>query len=216
LLTPRSHLTAAQPTQTPARGPALGAGSGNATPLPARGGLPNKSLGQASPAPEAVPPPWPRRLLLVDDDTTNRKLLQRLLGRRYPGCAFEHAANGEEALAKVAAAGAAARATAPAPGFDVILLDHSMPVMDGPTAARQLAALGALRGPGCPGAVLLGVTGNALVEDQAAFRAAGVHDVVIKPVSLAVLVAAVEAYRPNAEGGTSAGPSGGSGPGEQP
>jgi CheY-like chemotaxis protein len=80
-----------------------------------------------------------------------------------------------------------------------------MPIMDGPAAACSLAAMGALqevrrpvasRSPAVAGAACIGGTGNALREDQHAFLAAGCHDVVIKPVSLQLLVAAVEAFRP--------------------
>ncbi len=58
------------------------------------------------------------RLLVVDDNPTNRNVLSRRLERQ--GYAVEEAANGEAALDRIA--------TEP---FDVVLLDIVMPVMDG-------------------------------------------------------------------------------------
>ena len=64
-----------------------------------------------------------KRILVVDDDATLRGTIAECL--ELEGCSIAEAANGAEALDAVTAA-----AIAGAP-FDMILLDHNMPVMDG-------------------------------------------------------------------------------------
>jgi signal transduction histidine kinase len=66
------------------------------------------------PRPEATGP----RVLVVDDNPTNRNVLSRRLERQ--GYAVEEAPNGEAALDRIATE-----------SFDVVLLDIMMPVMDG-------------------------------------------------------------------------------------
>ena len=55
-------------------------------------------------------------------------------------------------------------------------MDFEMPVMNGPTATRQLRDLG------CK-AYIIGVTGNVLAEDVAIFKGAGADHVLPKPVN---------------------------------
>jgi CheY-like chemotaxis protein len=66
-----------------------------------------------------------RTLLIVDDDPVNREILQRRLGRR--GFDVLVAADGNEALIRV-------RGDRP----DLVIMDLSMPVMDGYATARAL------------------------------------------------------------------------------
>jgi PAS domain S-box-containing protein len=68
-----------------------------------------------------------RRVLVVDDETVNRALLVDLLTDR--GFDTDEAANGEQALARM-------RAQRP----DLVLMDVSMPVLDGIEATRRLRA----------------------------------------------------------------------------
>ncbi len=84
--------------------------------------------------PEAQSEPLPsaysggrRRVLVVDDETVNRALLVDLLTDR--GFDTDEAANGELALVR-------ARAHRP----DIVLMDVSMPVLDGIEATRRLRA----------------------------------------------------------------------------
>ena len=90
-------------------------------------------------------------MLVVDDVLGNRRLLLHLLRRRYPSCHFAEAVNGMDVVT-VFAHGPAA--------FDVVMMDGSMPIMDGPTATR------ALRARFTPAQLLIvGCTGNALAEE---------------------------------------------------
>ena len=66
------------------------------------------------------------------------------------------------------------------PMYDFILCDSVMPVMDGPTAAQKIRAMGYDK-------PIIGVTGNTLPEQIQDFIAHGADEVVTKPVKLAVL-----------------------------
>jgi signal transduction histidine kinase len=142
---------------------------------------------------------WPRRCLFVDDDRPSRMLLARMVSRHYGLAVADHAGNGQEAVAAVAAHGLGY--------YDVVFLDQSMPVMDGPAAARAIRAMavtagaaggdGSVSGAAAPaGPLLLGVTGDALLEDQAAFQACGLAAVVTKPVAMKRLIAVVDEHAP--------------------
>lgn len=72
------------------------------------------------------------RILIVDDDAINRKVLERSLGQL--GYVTESAADGRAALERVAAA-----TSGEAPAIDLVLLDVQMPVMDGVATLRALA-----------------------------------------------------------------------------
>jgi CheY-like chemotaxis protein len=59
-------------------------------------------------------------------------------------------------------------------------MDYEMPVMDGPTASKEIRALG------CD-SLIVGVTGNALPEDTAHLRSCGANAVLIKPFQMEAL-----------------------------
>ncbi len=71
-----------------------------------------------------------RRVLVVDDNSTNRKILhhQLLVWKMQPDCA----ARGEEALRMMRDAASAGKP------YDLVLLDHQMPEMDGVALARAI------------------------------------------------------------------------------
>ena len=73
-----------------------------------------------------------RRLLIVDDHPTNRRVLLRLLARW--GAQAEESADSREALERLRAAAQAGRP------FEVALLDFQMPEMDGLGLARMIRA----------------------------------------------------------------------------
>lgn len=68
-----------------------------------------------------------KKVLIVDDSTTMRKLERLMLGEQYD---FVEAANGEDALS-----------TAVTERPDIVLLDLNMPTIDGIETYRQLRQL---------------------------------------------------------------------------
>jgi two-component system chemotaxis response regulator CheY len=105
----------------------------------------------------------PRTCLIVDDSRIIRKVARRIV----EGLGFEvdEAADGSEALAFCAGAMP-----------EVILLDWSMPVMDGMTFLRRLRAL-----PGGEAPKVLFCTIETRAERIAEALAAGADDYVMKP-----------------------------------
>jgi CheY-like chemotaxis protein/HPt (histidine-containing phosphotransfer) domain-containing protein len=124
--------------------------------------------------PESSEDVRPLRVLVVDDDPVGRMAVLRmleLLGHRGEG-----AADGTDALAAVGQG-----------EFDVVLMDVQMGDVGGPEAARRMRR--SRLGGRCPR--ILGVTGSALAADRDACRAAGMEVVLVKPLDLATLRAAL-------------------------
>jgi signal transduction histidine kinase/AmiR/NasT family two-component response regulator len=120
-------------------------------------------------------PPRGLRVLVVDDVGLNRMTARALL--EHAGHVVEDVVDGHAALA--------ALARRPLP--DIILMDQSMPGMDGYTTARHIRALAGRAGR----LPILAVTANALPEDIAASLAAGMDGHVAKPIELKALLAAI-------------------------
>lgn len=108
----------------------------------------------------------PLRILIVDDAQSNRKLLKRLLENRGNRC--HEAEDGLEALNTVK------KAASDGKFYDLILLDYEMPVMNGPTAASEIRALGVET-------FIVGITGNFMDEDVQHFKKCGASAVLPKP-----------------------------------
>jgi CheY-like chemotaxis protein len=132
----------------------------------------------------------PLRILLVEDEAVNRRVTLRRLERM--GYRADTASDGAEAVE-------AARAKA----YDLILMDLQMPEMDGGTAVRRIRELPA-RGTR-PRIVAL--TGDEPDDVRAACEAAGMDDVLGKPVSPAELRAAILRAAPGYRGTSRAAPS---------
>ncbi|NEW93933.1 hybrid sensor histidine kinase/response regulator [Rhodopseudomonas sp. BR0M22] len=116
----------------------------------------------------------PLRILVVDDNPTNRTIATQMLGEFR--VQTNTACDGTEAVT------AATRFS-----YDVILMDVRMPEMDGLDATRAIRAHG-----GALAAVpIIAFTANAFAEDAAACRAAGMNDHVAKPVRKKALVEAI-------------------------
>lgn len=107
------------------------------------------------------------RILIVDDSPVNLKTLRRLLQTRFANVSVS--GNGQEALTLVT------QKMGMGQSFHFVLMDHQMPVMDGPTAVR------AMRAAGYAG-VVIGVSGNGLPEDQQEFLLSGANKILLKPV----------------------------------
>ncbi len=115
-----------------------------------------------------------RRVLVVEDNETNRKVVKGMLDVVGIEATFAH--DGAEGLEKLKGA-----------EFDAILMDVEMPVMDGLTATRQLRADGA-------DLPVIGFTANASADDRAACLKAGMDDVVTKPVRPTDLLLTISKY----------------------
>jgi two-component system sensor histidine kinase/response regulator len=113
------------------------------------------------------PLPSALHVLVVDDNATNRAIVEAYLCARDVHCAS--AASGAEALQ---AMHTAARAGEP---FEVVVLDGQMPGMDGIELARAISLAPSLRGAR---RVMLTST----VDRRTAARDAGVHHYLTKPV----------------------------------
>jgi DNA-binding response OmpR family regulator len=105
-----------------------------------------------------------KRILLVDDDDAIRQVAAMSLQVYGP----------YEVLAADSGAAALAQAEAFAP--DLVVLDASMPGMEGPEVLKALRGLPALRGT-----PVIFLTGRTQARDVGLFRSLGAADVVAKP-----------------------------------
>ena len=128
------------------------------------------------PPPRALPATAPgsrSRVLLVEDNPTNRKVIEALLSRK--GYQVQSVGNGQEALD--ALAGGA--------GPDLVLMDCQMPVMGGVEATERIrlweAGTGRARMP------IVALTAGAFENDRDRCLAAGMDDFVTKPIDFKAL-----------------------------
>jgi CheY-like chemotaxis protein len=110
-----------------------------------------------------------KRILLAEDEPTNREIAQMLL--EEVGLKVDLAEDGREAVAKARVGRYAA-----------ILMDMQMPLLDGLDATRQIRQL-----PERAATPILAMTANAFADDRAHCFAAGMDDFIAKPVIPEVL-----------------------------
>ena len=118
------------------------------------------------------------RILLVEDNPENRDMLSRRLIRR--GYEIEFAEDGEEAVRK-------AGEVSPA----LILMDLSLPVMDGWEATRRIKADAATAA-----IPVIALTAHAMASDREKALCAGCDDYDTKPVDLERLLGKMQALLP--------------------
>ena len=116
------------------------------------------------------------KILLVEDDEVNRDMLSRRLERR--GYQVLLAVDGEQAIA-------IAGVEAP----DLILMDLSLPVIDGWEATRRLKAAAETRA-----IPVIALTAHAMVSDRENSMAAGCDDYDTKPVELPRLIEKINKF----------------------
>ena len=114
------------------------------------------------------------RLLYVEDNEMNRDMLSRRLQRR--GFEVLIACNGEQGVAMAAAEKP-----------DLILMDMSLPVLDGWQATRRLKAT-----PDTRRIPIIGLTAHAMATDRDKCLEAGCDDFDTKPVELGRLLEKIE------------------------
>ena len=116
-------------------------------------------------------------VLLVEDNELNREMLTRRL--RRAGLEVVTAADGREALARM-------QEQQPA----VVLMDMSLPVLDGWTACRMAREDEQLRH-----IPIIALTAHAMEEDRVKAMNAGCDDYATKPVDFPALLAKIEKLR---------------------
>lgn len=108
----------------------------------------------------------PSKVLIVEDNEINRMVAREMLMQL--DCDVSEATDGQEGVQM-----------AEAEKFDLILMDISMPKIDGTVAAKMIKEGS---GPNVKTAIVA-LTAHALPEDVARFKAAGMSDVITKPLS---------------------------------
>ncbi|KAL4883144.1 hypothetical protein BJY04DRAFT_27571 [Aspergillus karnatakaensis] len=123
---------------------------------------------------ETVVAPEPLHLLIVDDNDINLKILATFAGKI--GCTYDTASDGLIALNKFKESRRR---------YDLILMDISMPVMDGIVSTNKIRQFEEDRG--LMRSRIMAVTGVASTDMQQRAKAAGIDEYLVKPVSLAAL-----------------------------
>ncbi|MBR4605919.1 MAG: response regulator [Lachnospiraceae bacterium] len=119
------------------------------------------------------------RVLAVDDNEMNLKVIKNLL--KIFGIKPELASSGDEALKKLSES-----------QFDIVLLDHMMPGMDGIETLRRARENGVIPAE----TKVIALTANAVVGAREGYLAAGFDDYLSKPVEIKLLEKILKKYLP--------------------
>jgi CheY-like chemotaxis protein len=120
------------------------------------------------------------KILLVEDNEMNRDMLSRRLERK--GFEVLLAVDGQEGVELAAS-------QAP----DLVLMDMSLPVLDGWEATRRLKA-----NPATSGIPVIALTAHAMSSDRSKALAAGCDEYETKPIELPRLLDKIAALLPGA------------------
>ena len=119
------------------------------------------------------------RILIAEDNVTNQLVLKKMLSKTGADLAF--ARNGQEAVDDFQDN-----------KCDVVLMDMSMPVMDGLEATRRIRSWEQeWERPACP---IIALTANAMRSDRERCITAGMSDFLSKPVRKAELIEVISRY----------------------
>ena len=116
------------------------------------------------------------RILIVEDNEMNRDMLSRRLKRK--GYEIEVAVDGQQGVEM---------ATASMP--DIVLMDMSLPIMDGWAATKELR-----RNEATAGLKIIALTAHAMDGDRQKAMKAGCDDYDTKPIDLKRLLEKIEAF----------------------
>jgi len=114
-----------------------------------------------------------KRILVAEDNDSNFILMSYILKKDYQ---YERAKNGQEAVDMIEAG-----------GFDIVLMDVKMPLMDGLEATKIIKE----RHPDLP---IIALTANAFDSDRQLALSAGCDDFLSKPVSGEVCLKTIKKY----------------------
>gem|GEM_PF-2348456 len=133
------------------------------------------SLAASAPEPEGRPGPFDGlRFILAEDNHVNRRFCLEVLKR--VGVAADTVENGEEVVERVSKG-----------GYDVVLMDCQMPVMDGLEATRRIRGWESEQSAD-KRVLIIALTANAMLGDREKCLRAGMDDYVAKPFSANQLI----------------------------
>ena len=114
-----------------------------------------------------------KKVLVAEDNDSNFILMTYILKKYYQ---FDRAKNGQEAVEMVDKG-----------GFDIVLMDIKMPVMDGLEATKRIKEAH-------PELPIVALTANAFDNDRQLAFDAGCVDFLSKPVSSAACISTIKQY----------------------
>ena len=147
------------------------------SPESARGDEAPVTTAPPSPVDEQQPLPADARILVAEDNKINQKVVLGML--RKLGLNGDVAENGQLALNEVANG-----------DYDIVLMDCSMPVLDGYAASAAIRQLGGIKAS----IPIVAMTANAMQGDREKCLAAGMDDYIPKPIKIEVLKSALHRW----------------------
>lgn len=117
------------------------------------------------------------KLLVAEDNKVNQMVITAMLKKH--GFDFDVVANGKEVLDALHRG-----------GYDLVLMDVQMPVMDGLAATEEIRKQSSVFSQ----IPIIAITANALGGDRERYLAAGMNDYIAKPIDLRELLATINRY----------------------
>jgi hypothetical protein len=136
-----------------------------------------------SPQCDGIVPRLNGRILFAEDSADTRVLMRKVL--EDAGLTVDVTKNGQAAIQRVKAAALDQNP------YDLVLMDMSMPVLDGYAATRELRASGFKSLP------IIAFTAHAMETEREKCEAAGCNGYLTKPIDRAAMLAAIAAHLPS-------------------
>ncbi|MCX8085640.1 MAG: ATP-binding protein [Rhodocyclaceae bacterium] len=130
----------------------------------------------------ALPSPDAKLVLIVEDNTTNRLVIEAMMKRL--GLRYESVGNGLEAVERLRAGALP----------DLVLMDCQMPVMDSFEATRRIRQWETEHGR--PRLPIIALSAGVYADDRERCLAAGMDDFLAKPLDIALLKTALSKWLP--------------------